>query len=158
MRHQAPLRDADLIMNGIETLSRGISAGCRRSGLRRGNSRQSCPLCLPPDPHCVSLCGLQIRRGEDPGAGPFCFRSAMLWGWQPVYSLLGMVAALTGGFFGRISTSPWALLIVANILILIALNILEVIPFPIWFSGRSPGAGRGRRGRERSWWEPPRAW
>jgi thiol:disulfide interchange protein DsbD len=53
-----------------------------------------------------------------------------------VYSLLGMIAALTGSFFGRISTSPWAMLIVANILILFALNILEVIPFPGWFSGR----------------------
>jgi thiol:disulfide interchange protein len=47
-----------------------------------------------------------------------------------------MIAALTGGFFGRISTSPWALLIVANILILVSLNILEVITIPIWFSGR----------------------
>src|SRR6185369_17422389 len=41
------------------------------------------------------------------------------------------------------STSPWALLIVANFLILFAMNILEVIPFPTWFSGRAwePAAG-----------------
>lgn len=64
-------------------------------------------------------------------------------GMASVYSVLGMIAALTGGFFGRISTSPWALFVVANILILFALNMLEVIPFPAWFSGRSlkPAAG-----------------
>jgi thiol:disulfide interchange protein DsbD len=60
-----------------------------------------------------------------------------------VYALLGMIAALSGDFFGRISTDPRALLVVANILMLLALNILGVIPFPSWFSGRSlkPAAG-----------------
>lgn len=64
-------------------------------------------------------------------------------GMAAVYSLLGMVAALTGSFFGRISTSPWALLIVASILLLFALNILEVLPFPAWFAGwpMEPAAG-----------------
>ncbi len=64
-------------------------------------------------------------------------------GMAAVYSLLGMIAALSGSFFGQISTSPWALLIVANILLLLALNILEVVPFPAWSWGRSmePAAG-----------------
>jgi thiol:disulfide interchange protein DsbD len=53
-----------------------------------------------------------------------------------VYSLLGMVAALTGSFFGRVSTSPWALILVANVLILVSLSILEVIQVPLWSSGR----------------------
>jgi thiol:disulfide interchange protein len=57
-------------------------------------------------------------------------------GMAAIYALLGMVAALTGSLFGRISTSPWALLIVANVFVVFALNILEVIPFPTWFSGR----------------------
>src|SRR5512147_950799 len=58
-------------------------------------------------------------------------------GMATVYSLLGMIAALTGDLFGRISTSPWAFLIVANVFILFALNLLEVVPFPAWFQGRS---------------------
>src|SRR5512146_2333899 len=60
-----------------------------------------------------------------------------VFGMAAVYSLLGMIAALTGDFFGRISTSPWALLFVANIFILFALNLLDVVPFPAWFQGRS---------------------
>ncbi|MGE5809623.1 MAG: cytochrome c biogenesis protein CcdA [Nitrospirota bacterium] len=60
-----------------------------------------------------------------------------VFGMAAVYSLLGMIAALTGDFFGRISTSPWALLFVANIFILFALNLLDAVPFPAWFQGRS---------------------
>ena len=56
-------------------------------------------------------------------------------GMASVYAMLGMIAALSGGFFGRISSSPWALLVVANILILVSLNIMEVIPSPGWLSG-----------------------
>jgi thiol:disulfide interchange protein len=66
-----------------------------------------------------------------------------VFGMAAVYALLGMVAALSGGLFGEISTSPWSQLIVGNILILLALNLLEVFRFPTWFSGRSRGPGRG---------------
>ncbi|MFW6054765.1 MAG: cytochrome c biogenesis protein CcdA [Thermodesulfobacteriota bacterium] len=62
-------------------------------------------------------------------------------GMALVYSGLGMVAALTGSFFGQISTSPLALLVVANIIILFGLNILEVIPLPMLSMG-SGQAGR----------------
>ena len=81
--------------------------------------------------------------GEKSRLGAFFLSLAYVVGMAAVYALLGMVAALTGSLFGRISTSPWALLIVANILLLFALNTLEVIPFPTWISGhpREPAAG-----------------
>jgi peroxiredoxin len=60
-----------------------------------------------------------------------------------VYSLLGMIAAPTGTLFGSISTSPLALLIVANILLLFALNMLGVIPFPAWFQGQFTKPAKG---------------
>lgn len=81
--------------------------------------------------------------GEKTRLRSFLLSLAYVAGMAAVYSLLGMVAALTGSMFGRISTSPWALLVVANILILFALNILEVIPFPTWFSGRPMETSRG---------------
>jgi len=65
----------------------------------------------------------------------FLLSLAYVVGMAAVYSLLGMVAALTGSMFGQISISPWALLIVAIVLLLFALNILDVIPFPARFSG-----------------------
>ncbi len=75
--------------------------------------------------------------GEKTRMRSFSLSLAYVVGMAAVYSVLGMIAALTGGFFGKISTNPWALLVVANILILVSLNILEVIPFPVWTSGKS---------------------
>jgi thiol:disulfide interchange protein len=74
--------------------------------------------------------------GEKTRGRAFLLSLSYVLGMAAVYALLGMVAALTGSFFGQISTNPWALLIVANILLLFALNILDVIRFPVWVSGR----------------------
>ncbi|MFC1835071.1 cytochrome c biogenesis protein CcdA [Thermodesulfobacteriota bacterium] len=46
------------------------------------------------------------------------------------YAALGMIAALTGRFFGEISSNPWAYFIVANIIIILGLGMLEVYNMP----------------------------
>jgi thiol:disulfide interchange protein DsbD len=81
--------------------------------------------------------------GEKTRRKSFLLSLGYVAGMAGVYSLLGMVAALTGGFFGQISTSPWALLAVAGILLLFALNTLEILPFPAWLSFRPLETGRG---------------
>ena len=45
-----------------------------------------------------------------------------------VYALLGLVAGLTGTLFGSISTNPWLYFAMANLLILFALAMLDVLP------------------------------
>jgi thiol:disulfide interchange protein DsbD len=91
--------------------------------------------------HCSPVAAIAYAdiksAGEKTRARSFLLSFSFVVGMAAVYSLLGMIAALTGGLFGSISTNPWALLIVANILILFALNMLEVIPFPKWLSGPS---------------------
>lgn len=47
------------------------------------------------------------------------------------YSLLGAFAGLTGRFFGEISTNPYAYFVVANIIILLGLDMLDVLAMPI---------------------------
>jgi len=47
-----------------------------------------------------------------------------------MYSFLGALASFTGTFFGRISTSPWLQFIVANVFILMGLNMLDVWQMP----------------------------
>ena len=96
--------------------------------------RITCDHCSPVS--AIAYAGIKSA-GEKTPASSFLLSFCVVVGMPAVYSLLGMIAALTGGLFGSISTSPWALLIVANILILFALNMLEVIPFPKWFSGQS---------------------
>jgi thiol:disulfide interchange protein DsbD len=62
-----------------------------------------------------------------------------------VYAALGVVAGLTGTLFGSVSSSPWAYFAMANLLVLFALAMLDVIPIrvPTAILGRAARAGRG---------------
>lgn len=93
--------------------------------------------CVYPMIPIVSAYVVSRSGAEKSRLRSFLLSLAYVVGMAAVYSLLGMVAALTGRMFGQISTSPWALLIVAIILLLFALNMLDVIPFPALFSGRA---------------------
>lgn len=97
--------------------------------------------------HCGPVTNLESviagSAGKRSRMSSFLLSLSFVVGMAAVYSLLGMIAALTGGLFGSISTNPWAMLAVANIFILFALNMLEVIPFPSWFQRfMRPNPGR----------------
>lgn len=51
-------------------------------------------------------------------------------GMAVIYGTLGAAAALTGKFFGQVQSHPATLFIIANILILLALVLFEVVPMP----------------------------
>ena len=59
-----------------------------------------------------------------------------------VYSLLGLLAGLTGTLFGAVSSNPWAYFLMANLLLVFGLAMLDV------FTVNAPArlAGLGRRG------------
>jgi len=122
-------------MTGLETYLAGSPLAAIGAAFVGGILASLAPCVYPMIPIVSAYVGSRSA-GEKTRARAFLLSLGYVVGMAAVYSLLGMIAALTGSFFGRISTSPWALLIVANILILFALNILEVIPFPAWFSGR----------------------
>lgn len=52
-------------------------------------------------------------------------------GMAVVYSILGVIAALTGTLFGRVATHPLSFFFVGNLFILLGLNVLDVIPIPV---------------------------
>jgi cytochrome c-type biogenesis protein len=62
-----------------------------------------------------------------------------------VYASLGLLAGLTGTLFGSVSSNPWGYFAIANLLILFALVMLDVIPLrvPTTLLGRAAQAGRG---------------
>ena len=64
-----------------------------------------------------------------------------------VYSLLGLFAGLSGTIFGSVSANPWALFAMANVLIIAALAMLDVIPvtLPSALTARAAGAGAAGR-------------
>jgi len=78
--------------------------------------------------------------GEQTKIRAFSLSLVYVMGLALVYSSLGMAAALTGQLFGEISTNPWVFFVVANLIILFALNLMNVIPFPnLSFSKSSNG-------------------
>ncbi len=68
-------------------------------------------------------------------------------GLATVYAGLGVLAGLTGTMFGTVSTSPWLYFGMANLLLLSALAMLDVIPIrlPAALAGRAATAGTGGR-------------
>jgi cytochrome c-type biogenesis protein len=69
---------------------------------------------------------------------------AYVVGLALVYSVLGLVAGLSGSMFGEISTNPWLYFAMANVLLLAALSMLDVLPLrlPTWLMTRAATAGQ----------------
>jgi cytochrome c-type biogenesis protein len=70
---------------------------------------------------------------------------AYVLGLALAYASVGLFAGLTGTLFGSISTNPWVYFAMANLLIIAALAMLEVVPVrvPSWLLTRASAAGEG---------------
>ncbi|MCU0588367.1 MAG: sulfite exporter TauE/SafE family protein [Syntrophobacteraceae bacterium] len=122
-------------MNGLEAYLAGPPLLALGAAFAGGALASLAPCVYPMVPIISAYVGSRSA-GDGARSRSFLLSLGYVVGMAAVYSLLGMIAALTGSFFGKISTNPWALLVVANVLILVALNILEVIHIPLWTSGR----------------------
>lgn len=72
---------------------------------------------------------------------------AYISGLALAYATLGLIAGLTGTMFGTISTNPWLYFAMANLLVLAALAMLDVIPvrLPAALVRKASTAGTGGR-------------
>ena len=70
---------------------------------------------------------------------------AYVLGLALTYAALGLFAGLTGTLFGSVSTNPWLYFVMANLLIIAALAMLDVIPVrvPTRLLTRASSAGEG---------------
>jgi cytochrome c-type biogenesis protein len=70
---------------------------------------------------------------------------AYVLGLSLAYASVGLFAGLTGTLFGSVSTNPWVYFAMANLLLIAALAMLEVIPVrvPAWLLTRAASAGKG---------------
>lgn len=68
-------------------------------------------------------------------------------GLAATYAGLGLLAGLTGTLFGSISTNPWLLFTMANVMVLAAAMMADVLPVPIpqRFQARAATLGEGGR-------------
>jgi cytochrome c-type biogenesis protein len=70
---------------------------------------------------------------------------AYVLGLSGAYASLGLFAGLTGTLFGSVSTNPWLYFVMANLLIIAAFAMLDVIPvrLPTRLLTRAATAGEG---------------
>jgi len=62
---------------------------------------------------------------------PVALTFSYVLGLALVYSALGLFAGMSGTLFGSISTNPWLYLAMANVLLIAALAMLDVVPIRI---------------------------
>ncbi|MGI8548209.1 MAG: cytochrome c biogenesis protein CcdA [Gemmatimonadaceae bacterium] len=108
----------------------------------------SLTLCIyPMIPITAAIVGGEsIGRGAGaPRWRPLALTLSYVLGLSLVYALLGLLAGLTGTLFGSVSSNPWAYFAMANLLVLFALVMLDVIPLrmPSALMGRAASAGSG---------------
>ena len=72
---------------------------------------------------------------------------AYVLGLAAVYAALGLLAGITGTMFGAVSSNPWAYFTMANLLLIAALAMLDVLPvrLPAALTQRAASAGTGGR-------------
>lgn len=78
---------------------------------------------------------------------PLLLTLVYVLGLASVYSALGLFAGLTGTMFGTISSNPWGYFAMANLLVVAALAMLDVLPvrLPASLVQRAATAGDGGR-------------
>ncbi len=88
--------------------------------------------------------GAQTREGGAGKGRTLGLTLAYVFGVALTYSVLGLVAGLTGRIFGEISTNPWLYFAMANVLLIAALSMLDVLPIrlPAWLLIRATNAGQ----------------
>src|SRR6476469_7182862 len=101
------------------------------------------PCIYPMIPITAAIVGGQTAGGARAARWrPLLLSLTYALGLAVVYSALGLFAGLTGTLFGTISTNPWLYFAMANLLVIAALAMLEVIPVrvPSWLLTRAAAA------------------
>ena len=89
------------------------------------------PCIYPMIPITAAVVGGQSLGGTAPRRRVIGLTIAYVLGLSMVYALLGLLAGLSGSVFGAVSSNPWMSFLQANLLLIFALMMLDVIPVPV---------------------------
>ncbi len=109
------------------------------------------PCIYPMIPITAAIVGGQevgsVNAGPRLRLRPVLLTLTYVLGLASLYSVLGVIAGMTGTLFGTVSTNPWLYFAMANLLVLSALAMLDVIPIPVprWALERASSAGTAGR-------------
>jgi cytochrome c-type biogenesis protein len=104
------------------------------------------PCIYPMIPITAAIVGGEsVRNSGASRLRPVALTLSYVLGLALVYATLGLVAGLTGTLFGSVSSNPWSYFVMANLLILFALVMFDVMPVPIPSAllARASSAGSG---------------
>lgn len=111
------------------------------------------PCIYPMIPITAAIVGGQesgIVNGDNVRAArwrPVLLTLTYVLGLAALYSVLGVIAGMTGTLFGAVSTNPWLYFAMANLLILSGLAMFDVLPVPVprgWLDRASRAGTAGR--------------
>jgi thiol:disulfide interchange protein DsbD len=111
------------------------------------------PCIYPMIPITAAIVGGQSVAEREAGATrpprwrPVALTLSYVLGLALVYSALGLFAGMTGTLFGSVSTNPWLYFTMANLLLLAALAMLDVIPLRVPAAILDRAATAGTAGR-----------
>lgn len=106
------------------------------------------PCIYPMIPITAAIVGGQaVGDAKPPKWRTFILTMSYVAGLALFYAILGVIAGVTGTLFGSISTNPWLYFAMANVLVIAALAMLDVIPvrLPASIVQRAATAGTGGR-------------
>jgi cytochrome c-type biogenesis protein len=106
------------------------------------------PCIYPMIPITAAIVGGQsIGAGPTPRSRTILLTLTYVAGLAIVYATLGVIAGMTGTIFGTISTNPWLYFAMANLLMVAALSMLDVLPvrLPAGLVTRASTAGTAGR-------------
>ena len=90
------------------------------------------PCIYPMIPITAAIVGGQsVGEARAPRGRTVLLTLAYVAGLAGVYATLGVIAGMTGTIFGTVSTNPWGYFAIANLLVLAALSMFDVIPIRV---------------------------
>lgn len=105
------------------------------------------PCIYPMIPITASVVGGGTLGEQVPRRRAALLTAAYVTGLAMTYAMLGLIAGLTGSLFGSVSSNPWVIIAMANLLVLFALMLVDVIPVPVptrWLTAAATMQGGGR--------------
>jgi thiol:disulfide interchange protein DsbD len=106
------------------------------------------PCIYPMIPITAAIVGGQSADGSAaPRSRAVLLTLAYVAGLAVVYATLGVIAGVTGTIFGTVSTNPWLYFFMANLLVIAAFSMMDVIPIrlPSRILSRASAAGTAGR-------------
>lgn len=105
------------------------------------------PCIYPMIPITTAIVGGSALGGKVSRARTVLLTLTYVVGLALVYSILGLVAGMSGSVFGAVSSNPWMYFAMAQVLLIAALSMLDIIPIrvPSFILRRAATAGESGR-------------